>query len=206
MLGRRNDSRAAQAAVQEHGATLLSRGDRLEALRQTTGGSEQRTRGAQPITTAASFQKEHRVMAPPASSLPSPLGEGSLASDPRHPPASLIISDDEDAARSVGSADTMRPLAVPERQWRPDKSSKECMRCRLVFGLFTRRHHCRSCGLIFCNGCSSTRLRYANLPAEARTCEHCVEIMKVRTDYRRRASNSGRYAGNMGGTRLPYGR
>jgi hypothetical protein len=33
-----------------------------------------------------------------------------------------------------------------------------CTRCNQEFSLFFRRHHCRSCGQIFCHACSSQRL------------------------------------------------
>jgi len=29
-----------------------------------------------------------------------------------------------------------------------------CYRCRVEFGMFTRKHHCRACGQIFCDKCS----------------------------------------------------
>ena len=38
--------------------------------------------------------------------------------------------------------------------WVPNEFSRECSRCRKPFTLLRARHHCRSCGLIFCDGCS----------------------------------------------------
>ncbi|KAI8366679.1 FYVE zinc finger-domain-containing protein [Radiomyces spectabilis] len=45
-----------------------------------------------------------------------------------------------------------RPFA-----WEADLEAKECRRCSRRFGLLVRRHHCRRCGLIVCDKCSSSR-------------------------------------------------
>ena len=39
--------------------------------------------------------------------------------------------------------------------WLENTEAISCMSdsCRETFGLFERRHHCRSCGLIFCDQC-----------------------------------------------------
>jgi hypothetical protein len=48
-----------------------------------------------------------------------------------------------------------------------------CPRCRRAFGLLLRRHHCRQCGGIFCDRCSS---RVWPLPAAPkRVCEGCYQ-------------------------------
>lgn len=46
-------------------------------------------------------------------------------------------------------------------RWIPDSSSNRCHECRTSFSLFTRRHHCRVCGRIFCHACTSDRV---NIP------------------------------------------
>jgi hypothetical protein len=50
----------------------------------------------------------------------------------------------------------------------PDSEAASCMAClTVVFGLLTRPHHCRRCGMVVCNGCSKGRLvldRYASPP------------------------------------------
>ncbi|KAG2863092.1 hypothetical protein PC113_g5719 [Phytophthora cactorum] len=37
--------------------------------------------------------------------------------------------------------------------WMSDRSSKACYECEQLFTFFRRRHHCRSCGQIFCANC-----------------------------------------------------
>lgn len=39
-----------------------------------------------------------------------------------------------------------------------DKLCKVCYECDTPFTMFRRRHHCRVCGQIFCNNCSSNRV------------------------------------------------
>nr|AVV27008.1 Rheb1 [Prokinetoplastina sp.] len=41
--------------------------------------------------------------------------------------------------------------------WKPDTDVNACEKCRLTFTLIRRRHHCRRCGGIFCDACSSNR-------------------------------------------------
>ncbi|XP_038158514.1 hepatocyte growth factor-regulated tyrosine kinase substrate isoform X10 [Cyprinodon tularosa] len=57
--------------------------------------------------------------------------------------------------------------------------AEECHRCRVQFGVMTRKHHCRACGQIFCGKCSS---KYSTIPKfgiekEVRVCEPCFELL-----------------------------
>jgi hypothetical protein len=43
-------------------------------------------------------------------------------------------------------------------RWYPNDKSKKCGICVKRFkGLFRRRHHCRSCGILVCAACSPDR-------------------------------------------------
>ncbi|KAI8325086.1 hypothetical protein GQ54DRAFT_252028, partial [Martensiomyces pterosporus] len=46
---------------------------------------------------------------------------------------------------------------LPESAWEPDEATAVCRQCARRFTLFLRRHHCRRCGLVFCDSCSSNR-------------------------------------------------
>ncbi|XP_023240319.1 hepatocyte growth factor-regulated tyrosine kinase substrate-like isoform X1 [Centruroides sculpturatus] len=66
-----------------------------------------------------------------------------------------------------------------------------CHRCRVQFSMVQRKHHCRNCGQIFCNKCSS---RTAPIPRygierEVRICELCWD--KLNRSAAVKETNSG---------------
>ncbi|KAI8647484.1 FYVE zinc finger-domain-containing protein [Parasitella parasitica] len=69
--------------------------------------------------------------------------------------------------RSASSASptTLNGSLLPrsQRVWEMDRQAPECRRCHRRFNFLIRRHHCRRCGQIVCDKCSSNRIR---LPVE----------------------------------------
>lgn len=52
-----------------------------------------------------------------------------------------------------------------------------CHRCRVVFTVVQRKHHCRACGQVFCGQCSSkvSTLPKFGIEKEVRVCEACYD-------------------------------
>ncbi|KAG9412391.1 hypothetical protein AC1031_015313 [Aphanomyces cochlioides] len=61
---------------------------------------------------------------------------------------------------SLGNKPLMPPkdpkskVEPSQQHWMPDKAFKMCHDCGAPFNIFKRRHHCRSCGNVFCHSCS----------------------------------------------------
>ena len=47
-----------------------------------------------------------------------------------------------------------------QARWLEDHESETCMNpnCQMLFNMVSRRHHCRRCGLLYCDACTSTRV------------------------------------------------
>uniref|UniRef100_A0A8C4TE94 Lateral signaling target protein 2 homolog n=1 Tax=Erpetoichthys calabaricus TaxID=27687 RepID=A0A8C4TE94_ERPCA len=59
--------------------------------------------------------------------------------------------------------------------WVPDEACSYCTACKAPFTVIRRKHHCRSCGKIFCSRCSSHSAplpRYGQVKP-VRVCTHC---------------------------------
>ncbi|CAF1249817.1 unnamed protein product [Adineta steineri] len=59
--------------------------------------------------------------------------------------------------------------------WIPDDKADTCMHCRTAkFSAYNRKHHCRNCGLVVCDGCSKKRYLISHLDAKpVRVCDSC---------------------------------
>lgn len=98
-------------------------------------------------------------------------------------PEKQIVSDDDKG--SVCSTDISWE-AVDEKElgqvlWVPDHAANFCQACNTRFWLGRRRHHCRSCGKIFCADCSTN---FTILPSEqlydpVRVCEQCYRMKQL---------------------------
>lgn len=64
--------------------------------------------------------------------------------------------------------------------WIPDERVSACFNCGRTFSLFRRKHHCRSCGRIFCDTCSTHRERIPHHLSEQpqRVCGSCQVLVR----------------------------
>mmetsp|Transcript_52783 Transcript_52783/g.132775 ORF Transcript_52783/g.132775 Transcript_52783/m.132775 type:complete len:226 (-) Transcript_52783:48-725(-) len=73
-------------------------------------------------------------------------------------------------ALNVAGAEKIKP------SWEPDESTKQCVQCGLYFTMLQRRHHCRSCGKIHCNACTSQTsvIPKFGFTKPVRVCDQCL--------------------------------
>lgn len=79
-------------------------------------------------------------------------------------------------SESISSVSASGPL-----NWVPDKIVTNCKACAKEFGFTLRKHHCRSCGDIFCKSCSSQSIvlpRDDRIKGEVRVCDKCYDLFK----------------------------
>ncbi len=108
------------------------------------------------------------------------------AREQERPPAAP--SADLAASSSSGIATSQPVMRLRREDWASDRNYPQCHQCKVSFTLLNRRHHCRSCGLVFCEKCSNhfvsmeSRLhedeaaRAQPAVLRARVCETCAQL------------------------------
>nr|XP_046908794.1 uncharacterized protein LOC124490361 [Dermatophagoides farinae] len=105
-----------------------------------------------------------------------------------------IISSDSSMMTGKNVQPFFIPQTIPSKdQWVSDTSKTHCMLCQIVrFGMINRRHHCRRCGRIVCNGCSSNSILIVeinpNIPV--RVCDDCFNWSTKTNKNRKISTNS----------------
>ena len=102
----------------------------------------------------------------------------------------FIENDDDSVSEDLNPAEIIVRLEdipsdeTPRNFWMPDKLCKVCYGCEDPFTMYRRRHHCRMCGQIFCNVCSSYYIDGAliNLQGLVRCCRLCSDQLSERTE------------------------
>ncbi|XP_020514107.2 FYVE, RhoGEF and PH domain-containing protein 6 [Labrus bergylta] len=90
------------------------------------------------------------------------------------PPEEVELSDGADGA----------PLGSKAPIWIPDPRTTMCMICICEFTLTWRRHHCRACGKVVCQSCSSNKHCLEYLKNQlARVCDQCfLELQQQKNE------------------------
>lgn len=68
--------------------------------------------------------------------------------------------------------------SLPKEFWLPNESSKACRKCLKHFSAILRRHHCRYCGLIFCDKCAKLNQKIKYHTKLSRICDNCLNLVK----------------------------
>lgn len=84
----------------------------------------------------------------------------------------------ESKLRMVELKEEIMPLS--DAKWIKDKEAVQCRLCDIQFSVIQRRHHCRNCGLIFCNSCSSGRVKLPSNYHPVRVCLNCYHLLRNR--------------------------
>lgn len=69
-------------------------------------------------------------------------------------------------------------FTLPKDFWLPNEACKSCHNCEKSFTAVSRKHHCRYCGLIFCNKCTKKTEKLDSHTTLERICESCIVTVK----------------------------
>ena len=61
---------------------------------------------------------------------------------------------DSKARKSAAAGTSDATKLLHRKHWVSSDHVSNCNRCRAPFTFVRRKHHCRVCGLVFCNSCS----------------------------------------------------
>ncbi|XP_029952969.1 FYVE, RhoGEF and PH domain-containing protein 6-like isoform X2 [Salarias fasciatus] len=79
----------------------------------------------------------------------------------------------------LGDGGDGSPLGSKAPIWIPDPRTTMCMICTCEFTLTWRRHHCRACGKVVCQACSSNKHCLEYLKKQpARVCDQCFAALQ----------------------------
>lgn len=120
----------------------------------------------------------------------------------------LTLPSESNGGQSRPSSASSEPscgvsLGDEQPVWIPDSRVTMCQLCTAEFSLIFRRHHCRACGLVVCEACSTNRapLKYLNYKP-SRVCDECNTILlnRILERKQRRKSLNGNDDGSEKGS------
>ncbi|XP_076453728.1 uncharacterized protein LOC143288930 [Babylonia areolata] len=77
-------------------------------------------------------------------------------------------------------------FVLVKARWLSDAEVSSCVACSAKFNQLRRKHHCRQCGLVFCNKCCKEKVPLPQLACEEpeRVCELCRPVAELVTKSR----------------------
>ncbi|KAE9548052.1 hypothetical protein FO519_008735, partial [Halicephalobus sp. NKZ332] len=72
----------------------------------------------------------------------------------------------------------MKEQLLPASEWVKDSDVTHCLSCNAEFTVTLRKHHCRRCGQIFCDQCSSNKVNLPSHAKQVRVCLPCFDFLK----------------------------
>jgi serine/threonine protein kinase len=105
---------------------------------------------------------------------PGPNSAGGAEVLKKHPFFAHVKSWDDLTTADVSS------YWIRDAEWQKDDAALGCKLCGQPFTLFRRKHHCRACGLIYCDKCSSrtSLIPESNYTGQERVCDTCYVKLK----------------------------
>lgn len=99
------------------------------------------------------------------------------SSGPTNPPATS--SEPQSPTSPTQTASHGQKSQYSWDSWQPDETATKCAHCSKPFSLIVRKHHCRNCGIIFCDNCTSHRLRLPDYGYKdaVRICKPCFDTI-----------------------------
>ncbi|KAI8985292.1 hypothetical protein BDB01DRAFT_108497 [Pilobolus umbonatus] len=105
----------------------------------------------------------------------------SIDSDTQSIATNFSISNSNSLSRIIAR---LRGQKSDKEFWMPDEQCKECYKCRKPFTLLRRKHHCRTCGQIFCGKCASHIIsgKLYKQKGQVRVCNFCYAEQQNKND------------------------
>ncbi|CAG9331234.1 unnamed protein product [Blepharisma stoltei] len=66
---------------------------------------------------------------------------------------------------------------ISREMWMPESLVKECINCKKTFSAFTRRHHCKYCGGVYCSTCTKNKFQTESGVWVDRVCNKCYSYL-----------------------------
>ena len=78
---------------------------------------------------------------------------------------------------------------IQKQEWKKSEDCTSCHNCHAQFSFFSRKHHCRCCGNVFCSKCSNKYVTFPGAQQAERVCDDCFIVFDRLNGYITSAPN-----------------